>query len=85
MSIQSALHHMLADTCPCHAWQCGWGVISCCLQDMQRPLYMQPKDAIEYGICDGIVKNETAIIDTVKSRAQWDKDAGLVERPASGQ
>lgn len=24
-------------------------------QDMQRPLYMQPKDALAYGIIDGIV------------------------------
>ena len=25
---------------------------------MQRPLYMQPKDALEYGIIDGIVKSQ---------------------------
>lgn len=28
------------------------------LQDMQRPLYMQPKDALEYGVIDGIVTPE---------------------------
>jgi ATP-dependent Clp protease protease subunit len=51
--------------------------------DMQRPLYMQPKDAVEYGIIDGIVRSESeaSIIDTVKSAAQWDKEAGLVARP----
>ena len=50
------------------------------LQDMQRPLYMQPKDAIEYGIIDGIVKPQTDIIDEVMNAEQWDKQAGLVAR-----
>ncbi len=50
------------------------------LQDMQRPLYMQPKDAIEYGIIDGIVKPQTDIIDDVMNAEQWDKQAGLVAR-----
>ena len=50
------------------------------LQDMQRPLYMQPKDAIEYGIIDGIVKPQTDIIDDVMNADQWDKQAGLVAR-----
>ena len=49
-----------------------------CLQDMQRPLYMQPLDAIEYGVIDGIVTSEKEIIDEVKSADQWDKEAGLV-------
>ncbi|CAL5219333.1 g1145 [Coccomyxa viridis] len=48
--------------------------------DMQRPLYMQPKDAIEYGIIDGIVKPQTDIIDEVMNAEQWDKQAGLVAR-----
>ncbi|CAK0743662.1 hypothetical protein CVIRNUC_001487 [Coccomyxa viridis] len=48
--------------------------------DMQRPLYMQPKDAIEYGIIDGIVKPQTDIIDDVMNAEQWDKQAGLVAR-----
>ena len=48
------------------------------LQDMQRPLYMQPRDAIEYGVIDGIVTSEKEIIDEVKSADQWDKEAGLV-------
>ncbi len=52
------------------------------VQDMQRPLYMQPKDAIEYGIVDGIVQKEQTMIDTVKKPEQYDKEAGLVARPA---
>lgn len=52
------------------------------LQDMQRPLYMQPRDAVEYGVIDGIVRNETSIIDAVMSPEQWDKQAGLVAKPA---
>lgn len=47
-------------------------------RDMQRPLYMQPKDALEYGIIDGIVTPEKQIIDDVKSAEQWDREAGLV-------
>ncbi len=47
-------------------------------QDMQRPLYMQPRDAIDYGVIDGIVTSEKEIIDEVKSADQWDKEAGLV-------
>ncbi|CAD7695306.1 unnamed protein product [Ostreobium quekettii] len=54
-------------------------------KDMQRPLYMQPADALEYGIVDHIVKSEKdvggAMIDEVKSGSQWDKEAGLVSRP----
>lgn len=50
------------------------------LQDTQRPLYMQPRDAIEYGVIDGVVTPEKQIIDEVKSREQWDKDAGLVRQ-----
>ncbi|KAL3137464.1 hypothetical protein ABBQ38_004753 [Trebouxia sp. C0009 RCD-2024] len=54
-------------------------------KDMQRPLYMQPRDAMEYGVIDGIVRNETSIIDTVMSPEQWDKEAGLVAKPAPAQ
>lgn len=50
------------------------------VQDMQRPLYMQPKDAMQYGIIDNIVTPEKQIIDNVKSADQWDKEAGLVPR-----
>ena len=50
------------------------------VQDMQRPLYMQPKDALEYGIIDGVVRPQTDIIDEVLSPEQWDKAAGLVAR-----
>ncbi|PRW44960.1 protease complex subunit 3 [Chlorella sorokiniana] len=49
-------------------------------KDMQRPLYMQPKDALAYGIIDGVVTPEKKIIDDVKSADQWDKEAGLVAR-----
>lgn len=32
--------------------------------DLQRPLYMQPKDAIEYGVIDGIVEPQRQVVDT---------------------
>ena len=38
---------------------------------MERPLYMQPKDAISYNVCDGIVRPRTAIIDEVKKAEAW--------------
>lgn len=44
---------------------------------MQRPLYMQPIDAMEYGIIDKIIEEEkdvAAILDDVKSAEQWDKE-----------
>ncbi len=47
-------------------------------EDMARPLYMQPKDAIRYGIVDGIITPTENIVGAVKSAEQWDKDAGLV-------
>lgn len=47
-------------------------VLTCCarsrgLQDMQRPLYMRPLDAIEYGVIDRLVppQKELEIIDQV--------------------
>ena len=55
------------------------------VQDLQRPLYMQAQDAIQYNIIDRIVKPESELYGEVKKPAQWDKDAGLVERPAPGQ
>ena len=30
------------------------------LQDMQRPLYMTPRDAIEYGIADKVLKGDSS-------------------------
>jgi len=54
-------------------------------RDMQRPLYMQPLDALEYGIIDGIVQSqsEANLIDAVKTGADYVKEAGLrvVTRP----
>ena len=47
---------------------------------MERPLYMQPKDAMEYGVIDGIVRPQNDIIDSVKKPEAWDKEAGLVAR-----
>jgi hypothetical protein len=44
---------------------------------MLRPLYMQPKDALEYGIIDQILTKKDVMIDSVKNAAQWDKDAGI--------
>ncbi|KFM22435.1 ATP-dependent Clp protease proteolytic subunit-related protein 3, chloroplastic [Auxenochlorella protothecoides] len=49
-------------------------------KDLQRPLYMQPKDAIAYGVCDGIVTPERKIVDDVKKPEEWDREAGLVQR-----
>lgn len=49
-------------------------------QDMLRPLYMQPKDALAYGIIDKILSKEEKGIDTVKSGSVWDKDAGLIQQ-----
>lgn len=54
-------------------------------RDMQRPLYMQPLDALEYGIIDGIVKSQSEknLIDSVRTGADYDRDAGLrvVQQP----
>ena len=47
-------------------------------KDMARPLYMQPKDAISYGIVDGIITPTENIVGAVKSAQQYDSDAGLV-------
>eukprot|EP00242_Pyramimonas_sp_CCMP2087_P003748 CAMPEP_0198212558 /NCGR_PEP_ID=MMETSP1445-20131203/26594_1 /TAXON_ID=36898 /ORGANISM="Pyramimonas sp., Strain CCMP2087" /LENGTH=331 /DNA_ID=CAMNT_0043887033 /DNA_START=25 /DNA_END=1020 /DNA_ORIENTATION=+ len=51
-------------------------------KDMLRPLYMQPLDAVEYGVIDKILTKDEPAIATVKSGAQWDTDAGLVQRQA---
>ena len=55
------------------------------MQDWQRPLYMQPKDAIEYGIADGVVRKRQAVIDKVLKPEQYDKAAGLVAAPAGAR
>jgi ATP-dependent Clp protease protease subunit len=54
-------------------------------KDMQRPLYMRPLDAIEYGVIDRLVppQRELEIIDQIKSPDAYDKEAGLVARPAT--
>lgn len=51
--------------------------------DMQRPLYMQPKDALAYGIIDQVISNQKesgVMVDKVMTGDQFDKAAGL--RPA---
>lgn len=57
--------------------------------DSQRPLYMQPADALAYGIIDRIMPetvkgrkggDTVSISDTVMSARQWDANAGLVSR-----
>ena len=50
---------------------------------MQRPLYMQPKDALEYGIIDGIVKSQKKkdgdqIIDHVPRLEEYGRDVSGV-------
>ena len=73
-------------TCAAHPCCLGLNINTyIVMQDMQRPLYMQPRDAMEYGVIDAIVRNETSIIDTVMSPEQWDKEAGLVAKPAPAQ
>ena len=58
-------------------------------RDMQRPLYMQPPDALAYGVVDKIMAptdkdakdgQAVRISDAVKNSDAWDKDAGLVAR-----
>lgn len=50
--------------------------------DMQRPLYMQPKDALDYGIVDSVVESKRVenLIGDVKAAKQWDTEAGLVAK-----
>ena len=50
--------------------------------DMQRPFYMQPKDALEYGIIDTVVESKRVenLIGDVKKAQQWDAEAGLVAK-----
>ncbi|KAK9834009.1 hypothetical protein WJX81_002750 [Elliptochloris bilobata] len=40
-------------------------------KDMERPLYMQPQDALAYNVIDGVVRPQTDIIDTVKNAEAW--------------
>eukprot|EP00958_Prasinococcus_capsulatus_P019693 scaffold2459_cov430-Prasinococcus_capsulatus_cf.AAC.2 len=49
-------------------------------RDMQRPYYMTPPQAVEYGIIDMVLPENTDIIDKVKSAEQWDKEAGIVRK-----
>jgi len=44
---------------------------------MLRPIYMTPRDAVEYGVIDHILDQGDDAINDVKSNAQWDRDAGL--------
>jgi len=57
-------------------------------KDLQRPLYMQPRDAIEYGVIDKIIKSEkedkTKLIADVKAPEDWDREVPLrLSRPRS--
>ena len=51
-------------------------------KDMARPLYMQPADALAYGVIDKImVKGDgSAVSGKVTTGKEWDTGAGLVER-----
>eukprot|EP00238_Polyblepharides_amylifera_P014325 CAMPEP_0196586896 /NCGR_PEP_ID=MMETSP1081-20130531/55875_1 /TAXON_ID=36882 /ORGANISM="Pyramimonas amylifera, Strain CCMP720" /LENGTH=138 /DNA_ID=CAMNT_0041908917 /DNA_START=676 /DNA_END=1092 /DNA_ORIENTATION=- len=49
-------------------------------RDMMRPLYMQPLDALEYGVIDQILTKEEAGIDKVTNANEWDTGAGLVKQ-----
>ena len=51
-------------------------------QDIMRPFYMQPKDALEYGIVDTVVESKKieSLIGDVKKAQQWDTEAGLVAK-----
>eukprot|EP00212_Chloropicon_laureae_P005315 CAMPEP_0197498976 /NCGR_PEP_ID=MMETSP1311-20131121/60791_1 /TAXON_ID=464262 /ORGANISM="Genus nov. species nov., Strain RCC856" /LENGTH=299 /DNA_ID=CAMNT_0043044715 /DNA_START=17 /DNA_END=916 /DNA_ORIENTATION=+ len=51
-------------------------------KDIMRPFYMQPKDALDYGIIDAVVESKRVedLIGQVKSSDQWDKEAGLVAK-----
>ena len=58
-------------------------------RDMQRPLYMQPADALEYGVIDKVMVPtdkgkkggmSTMITDRVTGSDDWDKAAGLVKQ-----
>lgn len=50
--------------------------------DMQRPFYMQPKDALDYNIIDTVVESKRVenLIGDVKKAKQWDSEAGLVAK-----
>ena len=51
--------------------------------DMQRPLYMQPKDALDYNIIDQVIKSQRdggVMVDKVMTGDQFDKAAGLRAR-----
>ena len=54
----------------------------CCLQDMQRPLYMTPEEAILYGVADAIVQPQKTIISDNKKTAQYDANPVIVGRPS---
>lgn len=46
-------------------------------KDMSRPFYMQPKDAVAYGVIDHVLTEGKRAIDAVKKADEWDKEAGL--------
>jgi len=48
-------------------------------KDIQRPLYMDAKAAIAYGIIDKVIDKNSQGIDKILSNDQWDTAAGLVK------
>jgi len=49
--------------------------------DMQRPLYMQPNDALKYGIIDRVIKSQkegTPLIEKAMSGSMYDRAAGIL-------
>jgi|TARA_B110000977_G_scaffold185784_1_gene250962 ATP-dependent Clp endopeptidase proteolytic subunit ClpP len=49
-------------------------------KDIQRPLYMDAKAAIAYGLVDKIIDKDSQAIDQVLSTDGWDNQAGLVKQ-----
>lgn len=54
------------------------GACRCCaLQDMQRPLYMRPQDALQYNIIDEIIQPDQDKV--ARAEAYWIKSGACVQ------